>query len=173
MKATLFFVVIFSIWALAVGGEPLHYAGDGHIHFVNPKNGEVLQVTYRDATGHYKETEIAEIRQFLRCRLTGEIAPIPIELIELVDEVEDHFGTGEVEVLSGFRSKRLNESLRHLGRKVARHSLHVRGMAIDISLPGVPTRRIRDYAKSLKRGGVGYYPHRHFVHLDVGPVRYW
>ena len=32
---------------------------------------------------------------------------------------------------------------------------------------------LREAALRLKAGGVGYYPDRHFVHLDVGPVRHW
>jgi uncharacterized protein YcbK (DUF882 family) len=28
-------------------------------------------------------------------------------------------------------------------------------------------------AAALRGGGVGYYPRHGFVHVDVGPVRYW
>ena len=33
--------------------------------------------------------------------------------------------------------------------------------------PGAPLR------KSLRMGGVGFYPHSQFVHSDTGPIRYW
>ena len=29
------------------------------------------------------------------------------------------------------------------------------------------------YVRSLRIGGVGFYPHSQFVHSDTGPVRYW
>ena len=45
--------------------------------------------------------------------------------------------------------------------------------AIDIRIPGVSTRKLRDAALSLGMGGVGYYPTSQFVHVDVGPVRQW
>jgi uncharacterized protein YcbK (DUF882 family) len=32
---------------------------------------------------------------------------------------------------------------------------------------------LRRTAHNLKGGGVGYYPHQRFVHIDVGPIRYW
>lgn len=150
-----------------------HFEGDGHLHLVNPKNHEELDIRYRDENGRYDLAKIAEIRHLLRCRLTGTEAEIPLALIELVDRIQDHFRASEVHVLSGYRSPTLNESLWRRGRRVARHSLHMQGMAMDIQLPGVPARRLRDYAKSLQSGGVGYYPQRHFVHVDVGPVRYW
>jgi len=56
---------------------------------------------------------------------------------------------------------------------VASGSLHVVGMAIDIRVPGRPLRAVRDAAKALRAGGVGYYPEPDFVHVDVGRVRYW
>ena len=56
---------------------------------------------------------------------------------------------------------------------VARGSLHMQGLAIDIAIEGVPTATLRDAALSLARGGVGFYPNPGFVHVDVGRVRRW
>jgi uncharacterized protein YcbK (DUF882 family) len=47
------------------------------------------------------------------------------------------------------------------------------GQAIDIRVPGVQLDHLRDAAKSLKIGGVDFYPDLNFVHVDVGRVRYW
>jgi uncharacterized protein YcbK (DUF882 family) len=33
--------------------------------------------------------------------------------------------------------------------------------------------QLRRAALSLQAGGVGTYPNRDFVHIDVGPVRSW
>ena len=56
---------------------------------------------------------------------------------------------------------------------VASHSLHMEGKAIDIRVPGIHLEHLRDTAKSLKIGGVGFYPASNFVHVDTGRVRYW
>jgi uncharacterized protein YcbK (DUF882 family) len=37
----------------------------------------------------------------------------------------------------------------------------------------VSTARLRDLARALQRGGVGYYPKSDFVHIDTARVRYW
>ena len=34
-------------------------------------------------------------------------------------------------------------------------------------------RSIAQVARALESGGVGYYPRRNFVHIDVGDVRTW
>jgi uncharacterized protein YcbK (DUF882 family) len=47
------------------------------------------------------------------------------------------------------------------------------GKAMDFRLEGVPLDEVRDAAKTLKAGGVGYYPNSNFVHIDSGPVRSW
>jgi uncharacterized protein YcbK (DUF882 family) len=77
------------------------------------------------------------------------------------------------QVISGYRSPRTNAFLRVHSHGVAEHSLHMQGRAIDVRLPGLPTRRLRDIALTLRRGGVGYYRASDFVHLDTGRVRYW
>ena len=56
---------------------------------------------------------------------------------------------------------------------VASHSLHMDGKAIDIRIPGVSLDHLRGAARSLKLGGVGYYPSSNFVHVDTGRVRFW
>ena len=113
------------------------------------------------------------VNYLLRCRLSSKEASFPIELIELIDHLQEHFGEREIEVISGYRSPALNASLRRQGRRVASKSYHMQGMAMDIRIPGVSSRLVRDYTLSLARGGVGYYGQKGFVHVDVGPVRQW
>jgi uncharacterized protein YcbK (DUF882 family) len=49
----------------------------------------------------------------------------------------------------------------------------MQGKAIDIRIPGFKTRQLRNVARKMKVGGVGYYPKSDFVHVDIGRVRYW
>ena len=42
----------------------------------------------------------------------------------------------------------------------------VRGMSVSLT-------DLRDAARSLKAGGVGFYPRQNFVHIDTGRVRHW
>ncbi|MBL8054364.1 MAG: DUF882 domain-containing protein, partial [Nitrospira sp.] len=54
-----------------------------------------------------------------------------------------------------------------------RNSLHVQGQAIDLSIPGIPLKKLRAAALELKYGGVGSYRNSTYVHLDSGPFRSW
>ena len=56
---------------------------------------------------------------------------------------------------------------------MASDSLHVKGQAIDIRIPGVKLEELRDAALALGAGGVGYYPDSDFVHVDLGRPRRW
>ncbi|CAM3956880.1 hypothetical protein SHAQ108633_04775 [Shewanella aquimarina] len=76
-------------------------------------------------------------------------------------------------VISGYRSPKTNQMLASRSSGVAKKSYHMKGMAMDIALPDVNLKDLRDAAISLKLGGVGYYPSSGFVHVDTGPVRTW
>ena len=52
-------------------------------------------------------------------------------------------------------------------------SLHLSGQAIDIRLADAPLATLRDPARSMRSGGVGYYAASDFVHVDTGRVRSW
>jgi uncharacterized protein YcbK (DUF882 family) len=105
-----------------------------------------------------------------------EITRIDIDLINLLYEINLRVGIEkEFNIVSGYRTPQTNAWLRHQlgGQNVAKHSYHMKGKAVDIYVPGVALHKLRNIALSLKRGGVGYYPKKGFVHVDVGPVRQW
>ena len=60
-----------------------------------------------------------------------------------------------------------------LNTGVAKKSQHQLGNAIDVRLRGLDLEVLRDTARTLKLGGVGYYAGSNFVHVDTGRVRYW
>lgn len=49
----------------------------------------------------------------------------------------------------------------------------MRGMALELRVPGRDLAVVRNTAKKLRPGGVGYYPESNFVHVDMGRVRSW
>ena len=101
------------------------------------------------------------------------IDPKLLDLLHLLKEqAAGAESTATYEIVSGYRSPRSNEMLRNRSGAVARHSLHLKGMAADVRLAGVPLQRLRDAALDLRKGGVGYYTDQ-FVHVDTGRVRSW
>lgn len=147
--------------------------GDGVITLNNLHSHEIITVKYRRGVFGYKRQALKQIKHNLRCRYTGEEHPIRTELIELIDQIQDHFDGRTVEVVSGYRSPELNASLWQAGRKVSKNSPHMYGQAMDIRLPGVSAEEIRDYADMIDKGGVGFYPDNDFVHVDIGVHRRW
>ncbi len=113
------------------------------------------------------------IERLFRSRESDLIHPVDPRLVRLIDEIEDHFNVRQVEIISGYRSQAFNKELKESGHTVANESLHTKGMAADIHLDEITEEDLRDYAHSLGRGGVGFYPSLNMVHVDVGPVRTW
>jgi uncharacterized protein YcbK (DUF882 family) len=167
------------VWPISTGitaipDKPIFdYMGDGQLIFLNTHSDELLDIQYTNRRGRYIKEGLDDIDYILRCRLTDEMVTMDRKLISLIDHIQDHFDAERVEIVSGYRSPDLNTKLRRRSRRVAKNSLHLQGKAIDIRIPGVSAREIRDYAVSLKAGGVGYYGRRSFVHIDVGSVKSW
>lgn len=134
---------------------------------------ESLEVTYwRD--GRYLPTALTRLEHQLRDYRTGDVHDMDPRLFDLLCTVRRELGSeGRYDVISGYRSPKTNRMLRARSTGVAKRSLHMRGMAIDVRLPGRSLRKLREAAIDLGRGGVGYYPESGFVHLDVGRPRSW
>jgi hypothetical protein len=110
---------------------------------------------------------------FLRDHFTNQATRMDVRLIEVLTQVARKFRADRIEVVSGYRSPKYNLMLRKKGHQVARSSQHTEGHAVDFRVRGVPTPVLLRYVKSLRRGGVGFYPHSQFVHSDTGPIRFW
>ena len=142
-----------------------------HLH-----TGETIDVVYRIGNVYIPDA-MEKLNHFLRDHRTEDQSHYDPHEFDLLHNLMARLGRpqGLIDVVCGYRTPESNEYLRTLGPEtgVAKHSQHIEAKAIDIRVPGVRTRRLRDAALSLQAGGVGYYPLSQFVHVDVGPVRHW
>lgn len=143
------------------------------LSFHNLHTGEASTIEYWQ-NGSYPAEARAAIDHILRDHRTGEVHAIDVRLLDLLHDLSAGLETSRpFQVISGYRSPQTNGALADASSGVARRSLHMEGMAIDIAVEGVQTDFLRDVALGLARGGVGYYPDPGFVHVDVGRFRRW
>ena len=141
--------------------------------FFNTHTKENLTVIYR-RQGKYIPESLEKINYILRDHRTGDIHPIDPKLMDFLYDLQTEVGNhGEVHIISGYRSPATNQNLRQNSKGVAKGSLHMQGKALDFRLPGTDTAELRDVARKMKRGGVGYYKKSDFIQIDTGRVRYW
>lgn len=166
--------VLLAPLALAPGLARAFVAESGarRLAFYHTHTSETLDVVYREH-GAYVPDALAEIHQLFRDFRTGEVHAIDPSLLDLLHDVRLSVGgEGRFEIISAFRSPATNHMLASRGG-VADRSLHLKGQAIDVRLPGVRTTDLHRAALLRAGGGVGYYPDSDFVHLDTGRVRRW
>mgnify|MGYP001238139997 CR=1 FL=1 len=77
----------------------------------------------------------------------------------------------EVDITSGYRTKKTNEILRQNSSRVAKNSMHLIGRAIDFKVRNRSIQNLEGVAKKLTPGGLGVYSG--FIHIDTGPYRRW
>jgi uncharacterized protein YcbK (DUF882 family) len=152
---------------------PLTSSSMRSVSMKNLHTGESMEGVYWD-DGDYVPEVLEAVNLHLRDYRTGAVHPIDPRLLDLLDAVSTRTETkSPFQVISGYRSPETNAMLCERSGEVAKKSLHIQGMAIDIRLADVELDRLHAAALSLGRGGVGYYPESNFVHIDVGPVRSW
>ena len=139
----------------------------------NLHTDERLEAIYWD-NGRYVPDALSAVNRVLRDYRTGDEHMIDPRLLDLLTAVHGKVEAAQpFQVISGYRSAATNAMLSEHSAEVAKHSLHMDGLAIDLYLDDVDLQRLHEAALDLSRGGVGYYPQSDFVHLDVGPVRRW
>ncbi|HLF12689.1 MAG TPA: DUF882 domain-containing protein, partial [Gammaproteobacteria bacterium] len=112
--------------ALAAAAQELSFY---HIH-----TSEALTVAYREH-GEIVPGALEEITHFLRDFRNEQTHPIDVKLLDTLSSLYTEFDQrGRFEVISGYRSPRTNEALRHVTTGVAKDSLHLTGRAIDVRL---------------------------------------
>lgn len=141
------------------------------LNLVNAHTGETFSGFYRDADGPIA-TVMDELAVFLRDFHSGEKRPIDPAVLDFLGDVMDGVGQTKATVLSAYRTRETNAMLAKTTFGVADNSQHIYGRALDIALPA-KLEEAMETARKMKRGGVGWYPQSHFIHLDSGPVRTW
>ena len=147
--------------------------GVRELSFYNRHTGERQHAPYW-IDGQHQTEALNGFDHILRDHRQDLAAPMDKGLFDLLYRLQTQLSyRNEIHIISGYRSPKTNAMLAARSNRVARKSYHMKGMAVDIALPGVPLAQVRDAALSLKSGGVGYYPKSGFVHLDTGRVRHW
>ena len=161
----------------AVGPSTVARASESDRRVVTLRQMHTLEeASFRvEEPAQLSDKDLQRFNHFMRDHHDGKIGHMDPMLIihlyslqQILEVPQTHF-----EVLSAFRSTRTNRALRRHSKKVAVKSMHLKGQAIDIRLPGVKVSDLRQAAIDLKAGGVGYYRRSGFVHFDTGDVRYW
>lgn len=173
-------VPVFLLLATAVGSSAAKTgtAPSDHerrLRLYHTHTGQRIDVVYR-RDGTYIPEALSQLDEFLRDHRTREVHHFNPRLFDLLSDLANAVDrpAAEIDVICGYRTPWSNEFLRRRRSSgVAKHSLHMQAEAIDIRLHGTRTADVRRAALALQRGGVGYYPHSDFVHVDVGRPRRW
>lgn len=143
------------------------------VSFVHTHTGEKLKSTYF-RNGQYDAASLGRINYLLRDFRCGEVATMDAGLFDILFDLQVLANRESTfEIISAFRSPATNAKLRAKSHGVAEKSLHMQAKALDIRMTGFSTKKLRDLALSLQRGGVGFYASSDFIHVDTGRVRHW
>jgi uncharacterized protein YcbK (DUF882 family) len=143
------------------------------VSLYNIHTGEWVRTVYW-ADGHYIRDAVRDINWVLRDHYSNEVRPMNAAALDLLGMLRHRLDCqNPFLVVCGYRSPATNHMLYLRRSGVAAKSYHIKGMAIDLRCERRDLTQVHRAAVSLRAGGVGYYPHSDFVHVDCGPVRYW
>lgn len=130
----------------------------GVLHVKRVAMNEDYDIRVDTRTSHVPAAALKTFEKMMRSP-SGAAHPIEPRLIALLAIVSNHFGSRKIEVVSGFRPFTPTQH--------NPHSNHMHGKAIDFRIPGVPNEVVRDFCRTLRNTGCGYYPNSVFVHMDT------
>src|SRR5229473_608185 len=173
MDRRLFLSVIAGTAALpyTLRALPLPPPQPHRLNLANPHTGETFSGIYRDDNGPIPWV-MDELSVFLRDFRSGEKIAIDVGVIDFLMGVMQAVGQTQATILSAYRTPQTNALLARTHFGVAENSQHLYGRALDVHF-GDKLADAMKAARAMQRGGVGWYPHSSFIHLDTGPVRNW
>jgi uncharacterized protein YcbK (DUF882 family) len=144
-----------SVPASELRTEPLGKPS-GHILISAKVVGQAADVQIFRPDGSYDPAALTKLDQVFQCKRTGQTRQIDPRLYEVLSHIQDHFEGKAIELVSGFRYQR-NENSRHY-----------HGSAADIIVAGIADTTLREYVRTLDVGGmgIGIYPKSGFIHVD-------
>lgn len=157
----------------AIHGPAFPSKLSGRLSLYNTHTEESLRIRYLDKEGNWIPEALSSLNRLFRCHYNHSIAFIDPKLFLLMDRIHTRLGAGNrpIKLISGYRSPEYNDLLISRGARVSKVSYHLKGMAADFHIKGISQKRLFEEARRLEGGGVGLYSK--FVHVDVGPVRWW
>jgi uncharacterized protein YcbK (DUF882 family) len=141
------------------------------LNLANPHTGETFSGIYRDDNGPIPRV-MDELSVFLRDFHCGEKIAIDVGVLDFLSHVMQAVGQTKATILSAYRTPQTNAMLARSHFGVAENSQHLYGRALDVHF-GDKLADAMKAARAMQRGGVGWYPHSSFMHIDTGPVRNW
>ncbi|MEO7327868.1 MAG: DUF882 domain-containing protein, partial [Minicystis sp.] len=123
------------------------------------RGSERLDLQLLTRRGKLAPAGLTGLSKMLRFAPTGDKTPIDPRLASMIALVSDHFGGRPLKVVSGYRP--------YSPAQYTPHSNHNLGRAMDFTIEGVPNTVLRDFCRTFRNAGVGYYPNSSFVHLDT------
>ena len=150
---------------------PLPLPARRSLRLTNAHTGEIFDGPYRNDDGLIPSA-VADLSVFLRDFHSGEIIAMDMGVIDFLAAIMDTIEEGEATILSAYRTRETNEMLARTTFGVAENSQHIFGRALDVHFGGKLAEAMAA-ARGMQYGGVGWYPHSAFMHIDTGPVRNW
>jgi len=140
-------------------------APTGELALFNVNGSQTIRVHPFDGNGMPNTEAFAQLREFMRCRRSGQAHDMNPRLVALLTKLSERFDGAALHVISAHR----------VADQAATRpsSQHTRGTAADIRIPSVSLARIAEAARELGAGGIGLYPASRFVHVDVREQPYY
>ena len=136
------------------------YNTERRIDMFNIHNSETISIVYKK-DGQYIPEALDKLNWFMRDWRRNEATKMDPHTIDIVWEIHEELGSKQpIHFVSGYRSPKTNEALRHAGGGQAKFSQHIQGKAMDVAFPDtivvsgaddilVPTHNSRILAKKI------------------------
>ncbi|MGS1117403.1 YcbK family protein [Castellaniella sp. UC4442_H9] len=143
-----------------------------YLHIKRAQTGETVRETYW-ADGRIVRPGYERICHVLRDVQAGVAGQMTLRVLDILAGTQGWFRAyGQDRLIIATSGKRTPATNRAT-EGAAKDSQHMHDNAVDFLIDGVPTSYLSKLGLYLRGGGIGWYPNRHFVHVDGGWIRFW